>query len=74
MRATLTIVVREIPMQVLLVMTLPLFMGDAPKTDADGNVQFSFLLLAHNCGMQLHMMKYASIGGEWAELQPATSQ
>jgi len=25
-------------LQVLLVMTLPLFMGDAPKTDADGNV------------------------------------
>jgi hypothetical protein len=25
-------------MQVLLVMTLPLFMGDAPKTDGDGNV------------------------------------
>jgi hypothetical protein len=24
-------------LQVLLVMTLPLFMGDAPKTDADGN-------------------------------------
>merc|ERR1719224_26541 len=25
-------------LQVLLVMTLPIFMGDAPKTDADGNV------------------------------------